>query len=111
MKSDVANKEHAINKQGNIKRLLFYYRVILLITGFMGMMILLRRRGDPLIAGMLLTGIAFYIYFSLIIVHAEMRYLLVPDMLISVFGSLPVVYFVRRSSYFISKLLQSVNAK
>jgi|GEM_PF-5173519 len=109
-KSDVANSKLAINESSGIKTLLFRYRVFLLLSGFLGIAILIRRGNAPLVKAIMLTALAFYSYFSLIIVHAEMRYLLVPDLLISIFSSVPIVCIGQRLFCFFRKKAYKVSS-
>lgn len=96
-KSDLVNNQLSINKHNSFKFALFKYRVLLLLLGFSGMLYLLLRKTQQhqqriSIESIIITAIAFYIFFCLILVAAEMRYFLTPDLLISLFaGVIPAV--------------------
>ena len=91
LKSDLENKSLSMNRSGLIKFLLFKYRVALLVLGFLGMSYLMLRRETEhhqkvVLAALLASALLLYCYFCVIIVHAEMRYLLTADVLISIFS-------------------------
>ena len=94
-KSDILNKDLSFSKKDFIKILLFKYRVLLLILGLIGIFLLIYRNiNRNFVISVLATAIATYGYFSLLIVHVEMRYLLMPDLLITIFASIPLVYIL-----------------
>lgn len=89
-KSDVVNKSLAMSGSGIVKSLLFKYRVAVLMGGLIGLFILIRKNLHFLGLPILLTALSMYFYFTIVIVHAEMRYLLVPDILISIFSGVAI---------------------
>jgi len=96
-KSDIVNKNLSFSKTDFIKILLFKYRVLLLILGLIGIFLLIYKNTNRNFAiAVLITVMAAYGYFSLIIVHVEMRYLLMPDLLITIFASIPLVYILNK---------------
>jgi 4-amino-4-deoxy-L-arabinose transferase-like glycosyltransferase len=100
-KSNLVNRNLSMNRNEILTYGLFKYRILLLILGFMGMLYIIfsnstEYRQKVLTMSLLVTSVAFYLFFCLILVSAEMRYLLTPDLLISLFaGVLPVVLFRR----------------
>ena len=90
-KSDVERPDLSFPSQTVSRMLLFKYRQFLLLLGLMGVFMSIRIQGANVSAYILVTSIAFYTYFTLILVHAEMRYLVVPDIMLSVFAGLPIV--------------------
>lgn len=96
-KSRVANQDLAISNSETMKGLLFKYRALMLMLGFIGIGVLLWRKENNFALPVLLTGLIMYFYFTVVIVHAEMRYLLIPDILISIFSGISLnemrIYF------------------
>ena len=103
-KSDLVNKNLSMNKSDLLKYGLLKYRIFILALGFAGMLSLLLGKAEHhqqkvLTGSLLVTAIAFYLFFCLILLSAEMRYLLTPDLLISSFaGVIPAVLFRRMLS-------------
>jgi hypothetical protein len=100
-KSDLENKAFKINKNTYIKYFLFKYRLVLLIIGFIAIIYLLKQKNIEyeqklMVGSLLLTAVAFYALFCLIMVQAEMRYLLTPDILISILSGLIPVAVIRK---------------
>lgn len=90
-KSDLVNKSLNLNKSSLAKYFLFKYRVFLMFLGFAGMVYLLVRQNKQhgqkvMVESLLFTALAFYLFFSLVMVQAEMRYLLTPDVMITIFA-------------------------
>ncbi len=101
-KSDLINKNLRINKSDILKYWLFKYRILLLILGFSGMLTVMfsktvDRQQKVFTASILVTAIAFYLFFCLILLSAEMRYLLTPDLLISLFAFVIPTVFLKRA--------------
>lgn len=95
MKSDIVYSKIAFSKTQFMKIALFKYRVLLIILGIFGILLMMinyvKKRNRAFVMATAITAMAFYAYFALIIVHVEMRYILVPDILMSIFASLPIV--------------------
>lgn len=87
-KGDVVNKSLAVSKSSFVKDVLFKYRVFILVIGLVGLILLIRQRTEMSTLPIFITAGAMYAYFTVVIVHAEMRYLLIPDLLISVFAGI-----------------------
>lgn len=107
-KSDLANKDFNFNKNYLMKYILFKYRVVLLLLGFSGMLYLLisksiDRERRVLVGSLLITALTFYSFFCLVLVQAEMRYLLTPDVLISMFAGVIPAVLLRSGSNFLFK--------
>lgn len=94
LKSDISYKNIAFSNAQLFKTALFKYRVLLLALGLIGIVFLLGNGvacgNRPFVLGVALTAMAFYAFFALVIVHVEMRYLLLPDLLISIFAPVAV---------------------
>ena len=102
-KSDLVNKNLNMNKSDLMKYALFKYRIALLILGLSGMLYLLiwkikQREQKIFIGAILVTALAFYSFFCLVMVSAEMRYLLIPDVLISIFSGVIPAELMRNIS-------------
>lgn len=103
-KSDLVNKSLALNKSSLAKYLLFKYRIFLMLLGFAGMVYILVRQNKQhgqkvIVRALLFTALAFYLFFCLVMVQAEMRYLLTPDVLITIFaGVIPAALLSKMKS-------------
>jgi 4-amino-4-deoxy-L-arabinose transferase-like glycosyltransferase len=102
-KSDLVNKSLNINKDAFSKYLLFKYRVILLFFGVAGVSYLLMRKNKQyeqkvIVGSLIFTALAFYSFFCLVMVQAEMRYLLTPDVLITIFTGVILAKLVPKTS-------------
>jgi hypothetical protein len=112
-KSDLVNKSLNINKNSLAKYFLFKYRVFLMFLGFAGMVHLLLRKNKQreqkvMVGSLLFTALAFYLFFCLVMVQAEMRYLLTPDVLITIFaGVIPAALVSRMSRLRGAKVIPS----
>ena len=86
---------------------MFKYRLVLLILGFIGVAVLLRRKMIHFVLPVFTSGLVMYFYFTVVIVHAEMRYLLIPDLLITIFAGTAIneirVFLIKNSSILSSK--------
>lgn len=100
-KSDLVNKRMAINKSDLFKYALFKYRVALLLLGFASILYLLKsgikeRHQKVLTVSIIFVAMSLYCYFCLVLVRAEMRYLLTADIIISMFsGVIPFLLIVK----------------
>ena len=100
-KSDLVNNQLIINKYSSLKFVLFKYRLLLLLLGFSGMLYLLSRKDRQYlqrrsIESIMITAMVFYLFFSLILVAAEMRYFLTPDLWILLFAGVIPAVLVKR---------------
>jgi 4-amino-4-deoxy-L-arabinose transferase-like glycosyltransferase len=100
-KSNIINKNLSMSENGILKYILLKYRIVLLVLGFSGILCILLDKAKThqqkvLTSSLLVAAIAFYLFFCLILVSAEMRYLLTPDLLISLFGGVTLAVFFRR---------------
>jgi 4-amino-4-deoxy-L-arabinose transferase-like glycosyltransferase len=95
MKTDILYTKIAFSKTELIKTALFRYRVVLILLGMLGIVLIVinvvSTASKAFVVGVALTVICFYAYFTLVIVHVEMRYILVPDVLMSVFASVSII--------------------
>jgi len=102
-KSDLVNKSLSLNKYALFKYVLFKYRVILILMGLAGMVYILiqknkKREQKLIVESLIFTAIVFYSFFCLVMVQAEMRYLLTPDVLITIFaGVIPAALVAKIS--------------
>jgi hypothetical protein len=100
LKSDIVNKNISLSKAQLMKQLLFKYRVLLLLMGILGLVLIVvktvKSSQRDLVIAIGLTACSFYGYFALIIVHVEMRYILVPDLLVSIFAAIPIVMIMEK---------------
>jgi 4-amino-4-deoxy-L-arabinose transferase-like glycosyltransferase len=102
-KSDLVNKSLSLNKNSMLKYSLFKYRVILIFLGLAGIIYLLMQKNKKhqqrvIVESLIFTAIVFYSFFCLIMVQAEMRYLLTPDVLITIFaGVIPAALVAKIS--------------
>ena len=100
LKSDVVSGKIAFSKAQLMKTALFKYRVLLLLLGFAGIILVwmnyIAGAKQVFVLSVGLTAMAFYAFFALMIVHVEMRYILLPDLLVSIFASVPIVLLVER---------------
>lgn len=98
MKSDIIYSKIEFSKVQLFKIALFKYRVMLVLLGMVGIMLILlnyvKNTNRTFVFAIAITAISFYIFFSLFIVHVEMRYILLPDILISMFASIPIVVLI-----------------
>jgi hypothetical protein len=89
-KSEIVNKDLRASKSQILTNLLFKYRVILLCVGFLGIILYSLKKKDnylrPQALAILISSMAWYLYWSIMAVHAEMRYMLTPDLLFSTLG-------------------------
>jgi hypothetical protein len=90
-KSDLVNNSLNLNKFSLAKYFLFKYRVFLMFLGFAGMVYLLIQQNKKyeqkvMVGSLLLTTFSFYGLFTFVMVQAEMRYLLTPDVLVTLFA-------------------------
>ncbi len=102
VKGDIVNKNLAISKSSLLKGVLFKYRVLVLVLGMIGVLIIIRKHPKTLALPLFIAAIAMYAYFTFGIVHAELRYLLVPDLLIIIFAGITVskaFVYIRNHSY------------
>ena len=91
-KSDIINKNIKLSKADLVKKGLFLYRTVLIFLGLLGVFILLYKNiSRNIVLSMIIVAISGYIYFAVIIIHVEIRYLLFSDLLISIFASIPIV--------------------
>jgi len=93
IKSDLVNKSLNINEFKNIKYFLFKIRVLLLIFGMFGILYIifyknLDYENKLSIIAIFSVAIIFYLFFCLIMVQAEVRYLLTPDLLLTIFAGI-----------------------
>jgi len=111
MKSNILYKKIVFSKTQLLKTVLFKYRVLLVVLGMTGILLVLmnyvKSRERIFVLSVCLTAMAFYIFFALLIVHVEMRYILVPDLLISIFASIPIILFLERLRISINLLKKS----
>jgi len=99
-KTNIVNKKIKFSKTDILKRLLFIYRIMLIILGIVSMLYLIffvEHKYKNIIIAIFITGWSFYIFFSFVIVHTEIRYLLVPDLLFSIFA--PYIIFQFRKKH------------
>ena len=90
-KTEILNEELVFSNRKFMVYILFIFRIIILIFGFFGLIYLFNPRSEYKIEkkylfAILLCSLSFYIFFCLVLVSAEMRYLLTPDLLISLFA-------------------------
>ena len=89
-KSEIVNKDIRASKSQILTNLIFKYRVILLFIGFVGIILYSLQKKDnnlkPQALAILISAMAWYFYWSIVAVHAEMRYMLTPDLLLSILG-------------------------
>ena len=90
-KTKILNEELLLSNQKFMVYILFIFRIIALIFGFFGLIYLFNPRSEykiekKYLISILLCSLSFYIFFCLVLVSAEMRYLLTPDLLISLFA-------------------------
>jgi len=108
-KSRLVNDLPISNKEISLNYILLTYRVFLLGLGLAALLYLLviagKRREQRLLTGsLLMTSLGFYFFFCLVMVQAEMRYLLTPDLLVSIFsGVIPGILIQRFCTGAISK--------
>jgi hypothetical protein len=94
-KDELVNQTLKMNSLPILKYALFKYRVLLLIVGVLAIVALLwteilSRDQVVVVSCISATALVFYGFFCLIMVQAEMRYLLTPDILITMFcGVIP----------------------
>jgi 4-amino-4-deoxy-L-arabinose transferase-like glycosyltransferase len=92
-KSDLVNNQLSMNENSLLKYFLFKYRMFLLLLGFCGMLYLLFEKNQQhqrkiFVQSLFITAISFYFFFCLILVSAEMRYLLTPDVLLTLLAGI-----------------------
>ena len=84
-----------------------------MFLGFAGIVYLLIRKNKQheqkvMVGSLLFTALAFYSFFCLIMVQAEMRYLLTPDVLITIFaGVIPAALVSKMSRLWGAKVFPS----
>ncbi|CAK8723068.1 hypothetical protein GMJAKD_12300 [Candidatus Electrothrix aarhusensis] len=94
LKNKLVSTKIKMSKSDLLQKAIFIYRVLLLSLGVAGIILVMKKSVLPLI--LLSTSLSFYCYFTFVIVHAEMRYLLIPDLLITVFVGVSIAEIVNR---------------
>jgi len=96
-KNDIINKNIKFSQTNFIKNILFQYRILLLFLGIVSIFYFLVNflMYKNFIISILFTSFLMYIYFALVIVHAEIRYLLVPDLLLTIFAPIILVKILK----------------
>ncbi|MEA1954176.1 MAG: glycosyltransferase family 39 protein [Campylobacterota bacterium] len=98
MKSDILYSKIKFSKAQLMKISLFKYRVFLIILGIIGVLLIImdyvKSTNRTFVVAVAITACAFYAFFALMIVHVEMRYILVPDLLLTIFASVPIVILI-----------------
>ncbi|MDH5216890.1 MAG: glycosyltransferase family 39 protein [Gammaproteobacteria bacterium] len=104
-KEDVVNKNLKISNSGILKSILLKYRVLILICGIFGLLLIIRQSIKSPALSIFATAGVLYTYFTFVIVHAEMRYLLIPDLLITIFSGVAIlkVYTYLKNTIFSKK--------
>jgi 4-amino-4-deoxy-L-arabinose transferase-like glycosyltransferase len=110
-KSDLENKNLNFSKSNFAKFVLFKYRIILLFLGLIAMVYIIldkkiQYREKLIVGSILITAISFYAFFCLVMVQAEMRYLLTPDVLITLFCGLIPAMLYKKFIYKTKKLFK-----
>ena len=92
-KSDIVNRNLSMSHNNSLTYMLFKYRLFILILGFFGMLYLYfnkiqQAHQKVILQSLFITTLSLYLFFCLILVSAEMRYLLTPDLLIMLFSGI-----------------------
>jgi len=103
MKSNILYKKIAFSKTEFLKTALFKYRVLLILLGMVGMILILMNYVKSMhkifVMAVAMTSMSFYAFFALLIVHVEMRYILVPDLLMTIFASVPILLLIEKIKF------------